>query len=455
MNKKIYLLCICISLILCACRGTVPEDEKDLQESSSSEEVMPGIKDMVTNGELCITLCEDGSVWGWKAEQGREYAAKYAGLENIVTIKCAGPAMYALSQEGDVYVWGSNELFQIKYESYPGDADKYNQLREQYFDEPVKIEGLADIVEIDVSADRECGKGRLFAVDGNGKLYISGLYLYWDEEEDYKPGFPEENDALVDEVRRVFAGTGSYHYFIREDGTIFSIMDSAQLFRSTNLYIHDFIFPELPIEEHNAAANFTGLPDIPYVDLRKGTKYGVTILYELGEEEGIESIDADRYTMFLSRDDGTLWYWNSGMVKYHDHKYVIAEPDLGENYAGNFCQVNVREVLNIAEDERVPLIADICSGNENVIFLTDDGQAFASSYAACEIKDVEYYNLYSTNPDRERTLVEKDMQLKTLAFEKLDWENIISINTDGEYHFTAVDEEGNYYVLDMAPEEND
>jgi len=195
------------------------------------------------------------------------------------------------------------------------------------------------------------------------------------------------------------------------------------------------------------------LPDIPYVDLRKGTKYGVTILYELGEEEGIESIDADGYTMFLSRDDGTLWYWNSGMVKYHDHKYVIAKPDLGENYAGNFCQVNVREVLNIAEDERVPLIADICSGNENVIFLTDDGQAFVSSYAAYEIKDVEYYNLYSTNPDRERTLVEKDMQLKTLAFEKLDWENIISINTDGEYHFTAVDEEGNYYVLDMTSEE--
>jgi len=75
--------------------------------------------------------------------------------------------------------------------------------------------------------------------------------------------------------------------------------------------------------------------------------------------------------------------------------------------------------------------------------LTDDGQVFISNYVTYETTNVPYHSPESSIR----------VDLKTLAFEKLDWENIISINTDGEYHFTAVDEEGNYYVLDMTPEE--
>lgn len=36
MNKKIYLLCACISFCLCACQRTVPEDEMDLRETEVS-----------------------------------------------------------------------------------------------------------------------------------------------------------------------------------------------------------------------------------------------------------------------------------------------------------------------------------------------------------------------------------------------------------------------------------
>ena len=50
--------------------------------------------------------------------------------------------------------------------------------------------------------------------------------------------------------------------------------------------------------------------EIHYVDLREGTKYGITILYELGQEKSIKCIDADKYTMFMSDEEGGLWYWD-------------------------------------------------------------------------------------------------------------------------------------------------
>lgn len=42
------------------------------------------------------------------------------------------------------------------------------------------------------------------------------------------------------------------------------------------------------------------------------------------------------------------------------------------------------------------------------------------------------------------------MHLKKISFRKLDLENIVSVNSDGKYHFSAVDADGHYYHLDMT-----
>lgn len=94
----------------------------------------------------------------------------------------------------------------------------------------------------------------------------------------------------------------------------------------------------------------------------------------------------------------------------------------------------------------------MCAGSNNVLFLTNDGQVFVSEYVTSESKDVEYYVLGNTNPNRSKTKRIENLQIKTIDFYKLDWENIVSINTNGEYCFSAVDEKGNYFYLEMYPE---
>ncbi len=428
-NKKMFIISL---FLIIAIIGV------SYQNVSAKE--MPQIIDMVTNGEKCAALCADGSVWGWAADKDINTARRVFGLKGIKKLLCAGPAMYALSEEGEVYVWGSNRMWQISAdELYQENAE---EAEARYYNKPVRIKGLSEIVDLDVCPD--VWKGRLFAVDRNQKFYVSGVYFFWNDEENFVPDFPEGYRELVEGVSRVFAGRGSYHYFIRENGTTFSIMDYSRFDRSIGGWeVNDFIFPQFPVEEHTTGEETLRLRDISYVQIAYGSKMAYPILYELGTEEGINCIDSDCYTMFVSRKDGTLWYWDSGMVRLHDSKRMISEAnDNIPNYTGRFQQVDLGKVLGIREGNEMPQVIDIRAGKENFLFLTDDGQVFVSDYIDCErIEDSRYFYDRLEWPD-----------LKTLGFQKLDWENIISINTDNDFQFTAVDDKGRYYHLDKSPE---
>lgn len=248
----------------------------------------------------------------------------------------------------------------------------------------------------------------------------------------------------------VLLGEGEWKYNGRHGGKsrLFYIMDNS-IWRDN--HINDFIFPQLPIESDNLG--ITKLPlfleDFVYVDLREGTKYGTTILYELGQDKSIKCIDADKYTVFVAKEDGALWYWNSKMIDYHDCKDAIADVEsCREDYSGYWEKVNIKEILNVTDENvNAPYVISMCAGSENVLFLTNEGQVFMSKYVINEIKDIEYYNQENTNPNRERVKIIRDFPLKTMAFQKLDWENITRINSDGLYCFSAVDESGMYFVF--------
>lgn len=104
----------------------------------------------------------------------------------------------------------------------------------------------------------------------------------------------------------------------------------------------------------------------------------------------------------------------------------------------------------LCEDGSVWVWENIYERN-NLHKISDDGQVFISEYVTNGIKDMEYYILGNTNPNRVRTKWVKNMQLKTIDFHMLDWQDIVSINTNEEFYFSAVDAQGEYYYLDMTP----
>lgn len=416
-------------------------DDEGIKEIISIDipEPMPKIIDVIADESETVALCEDGSVWSWEKGKDKNTATQIPNLNAVKKIVYVGSAIYALSEDGYVYAWGSNKWLQIDARI---DKDKV-------FEEARRLAGLSDIVDIDTNADANSGRVRAFAIDESGNFYMWGVFLYWLEDEDCYPGFPEEHIELVQGVDKIFAGAGSYHYFIKEDGTVFSILENS-FWRSN--HIDDYIFPSFPIETGDFQINNKSLDlsEIHYVDISEGTKYGFPILYELGQGENIRCIDADKYTVFLSDREGGLWYWDSKMIKFHDCKDAIADAKrYREDYVGSWKSVNIKEILG-REDESGynPYIVKICAGSENVFFLTDDGQVFRSEYITSAVEDVDYYNNESTNPNRERTLTAKDLNLKTIAFHKVDWEDITSINTDGTHYFSAVDKDGRYFYID-------
>lgn len=395
------------------------------REENVTENRMPKMVDIIIGDQRTIVLCEDGSVWGCLGSDDVNNATRLPGLENITKILYGGPAMYALSENGMVYVWGSNEWHQIKPQEDTGNK----------YEEPVLIAGLSNIIDMGVNVYPEDNRCRCFAIDSEGKLYVWGIHLYWDTWRDYEPGFPSRNSGLTESVDRIFIGAGNNHYFVRKDKTIFSIMDAFYLdFQGLPV----FIYPHIGGSTEDSCI----------VDLNEGAKFSVAILYEVGNGENVHLIGADKYTVFLYKEDNTLWYWDSKTVEYHDYTEAVRAPETGvADYRGEWKEIDFGSILGVGDID-IPKIIDICAGTENVLFLTDDGHVLISGYETREVRDVECYQYSIREWNRIRVI--EDLPIKTITLKKLDWENVTRINTDGVCQFTAVDRDGNYYFLNSA-----
>lgn len=157
---------------------------------------------------------------------------------------------------------------------------------------------------------------------------------------------------------------------------------------------------------------------------------------------------SDGYTAFCYLSDGSLWYWDSNRVRFHDSIQVLLRPESkSEDYQGYWKKLDYREVLGDTEEgENENRIIGTCVTEEHVLFLTEDGQVFASEYVTEKTESVEYYRL-SFNPYHPSEITSMVMDLKTVQLKKLELEHIKSINTDGDSNFSAVDEEGSCYYI--------
>lgn len=392
-----------------------------------SMQEMPLAIHMLVGADYHIALCEDGTVWSWgdnaDGKLGMAVGAlrqpeRIPGLENVVKIVDGGKDIFALTADGEVYYWG-----------WGLDADSMVYT-------PTRLEGLGEIAALD-------GKNNtLFVLDKEGRLYSLGMYFDYARRDELIDVF-SGREELGQDIDRIVAGAGNYHYFIRKDGTVCSIMESVEDIFSP----YKFIFPAE--REGTSAAKTYAVPEEldSLTILNEDTKMDHVVYYDLAGTCGVEALSADGYTVFLSKTDGTLWYWDSDRIKYHDDERALIDPESAEeSCAGSFVQIDIREILNIDGETPTPRIAAMESGLECTMFLTDDGRVFVSRYETCGVEDVSCFVKANPNPGK-RPSVEtiEDMELKTLVFERLVIGNIVSISTDGEENFTALDADGVYY----------
>ena len=401
-----------------------------------------GIHQIVVGEDFFLVLYDDGSVWSWgNNEEGKLGIAKsfvsepqrIEGLDYVIKLEDGGENVFALTEQGDVYTWGVKEnVIPMK----PVDSSAH-------IDTPFMMQDLKNID--DITAEN----GKLYALNKDGSLYVSDYPWAYGSFTNFSP---LQEDVMLGEIGCMQAGAGNYDYFVRTDGSIFSFMSFFYEGYNSNAYA--FIFPhegEVEPGKNNVIA-WPPLPeDIPEITvLSEGGKYECLIYYDLKGVEGVKTVSSDPYTVFLSKENGTLYYWNSDRIKYHDKEFVLTHPDtLREQCNGEFVEIRVADILDIDDAASSwPQIISVKSGKENTMFLTDDGQVFISKYVTYDTVDVEYGFWQVANPGRDpQTATYYDMALKELTFQKLELTDIQSIWTNGENCFCAVDSEGGYYRI--------
>lgn len=418
-------------LVYAECR--IKEEDLAMWVSEDHSE-MPRAVHILAGTDCHIALCEDGTVWSWGDNADGKLGMavdtllqpeRIPELEEVVKIVDGGKDIFALTAGGEVYCWGWG-LENIRYSDKQAD---------NMICTPTRLEGLEEIVDMD-------GKNRrLFVLDKEGRLYSLGLYF-----DDASTSEPAEvfsgYEELGRDIDRIVAGAGNYHYFIRKDGTMCSIMESFDDIFTPYM----FIFPAEG-EGTPGAETYAGPEEMESLVILEDTKPDHVVYYDLAGVSEVEAASADGYTVFLSKADGSLWYWDSDRIKYHDDERALIDPESArESCVGRFVQIDIGEILNMDGETPTPRIAAMESGVESTLFLTDDGSVFVSRYETCGVEDVSCFVKSNPNPGKQPSVETiEDMELKTLVFERLALENIVSISTDGENNFTIVDADGEYY----------
>ncbi len=461
MKKNICQAIICIVLITFGIvflnheinlRQTADNTKVDESQNSELGEApeasgngISSIADILIGDDYYITLCEDGSVWSWGNNESKKLGVDADRIEipqkvdipdRVVKIRDGGWNIWALTEAGYIYIWGK---------AYLREGKLHASLQDMVT--PVKLENIPLIEDMSVENDRAAVLAR------NGELYLYGV-IHWPQEipagttEIILEQISEEYRELMANVQDMEIGAGRNHYFIREDGTVFSLMSRSACDEGG----YGFLFPNENDKQKEITYYWAG--DLNHIEIlnREEKPYFHIIYYECENLTNADQISADDYTMFLSKQDGTLWYWMSDRIKYHKYTWLSSHADDGmEHGEGQFVSVDIAEIMDIQEGEPIPRIMDMCSNAENTLFLTSDGELFVSSYVTDHMEDVAYYVKFNADPGRLPAVeVSYDVPIKHVEFKQLDYHNIIRINGDGQYHFSAIDSMGNYYHITTA-----
>lgn len=397
------------------------------------------ICDLIYDDNYIVMLFNDGSIWSY-GDNSNGMTGLGVGVnassfqevnigERTVSIHKNSQNILAYTENGNVYGWGKNSLLMLDPEVNNSD---------EIFYKPVKIPFQNKLLVFASKNDK------YFAVDENNHFYAGG-YIPPDgiKSSDFKNGkiihdkeFTNRYGALVSNTEKIFPGAGNYNYFIKNDGTVYSIMGYAHQFDSGRP--KGYIFPSggniirKNNPDTNEAVMIAGNQEI-------GTAYR---FFEVKNIINPKLIEADNYTMFYLDDNDNAFYWYSERIKYREDDYLLYREHspyenngMGENYEGQFININ-----EIAIDEK---IIDIKSAEDNTLFLTSNGNVWISKYKIVGTEEnISYYVSGVSRPYPGHVETRESVSISDLTFEKLGVANIKYISTNGIDQFITIDAEG-------------
>jgi alpha-tubulin suppressor-like RCC1 family protein len=295
-----------------------------LRETKTGQDPTPrqveGVNDAVavSGAGHMLLLKDDGTVWGWGSNYHGEIdpsdgdifieeLRQIKGIENVVDIAAGEMDSIFLTNNGEVYVLGSNE------------GGWVNEIPKQLII-PTKVPNLSDIIRI------EFRNGVLLALDKKGELYSTGkseralgrlLYQSQEPEIEYHPA------AKVALPKKTidFSVTSTSAMAVLEDGSVWNWGSNS----SDNLALsdsEDIKMPEKNPYLHKVVNIGIHAAVTSQGDLYTWSKYGFgknknsISAYTYNKPFLImQNIDPDQIVYgYLSyavvTNDGNVWFWN-------------------------------------------------------------------------------------------------------------------------------------------------
>lgn len=294
--------------------------------------VIEGIESDIKNGtEFTIALKENGTVWSYGSNNNGQLGnglneasnqpvqvIKEDGtiLENIIKIDAHDNSAIALSQDGELYIWGL---------CYQGNtANKVNVA--------TKVEGIQDIVEVSIKGDI------FYVLDNNGNVYIWGK------------GHSNKTQ-LQSNIKFVYIDG---ELLLGEDGRVYRTTDV-----NTPLKYLSSICEISSGEDHDLFITLDGMAySIGQGDLgqlgdikNKQTEISSLVRTESGFLTNISKISAGNKSSIALDENGKVYVWGDNTNK----KIGIEESKV--NYAVELTNLQDKEgnQLNIAKMENVEI----------------------------------------------------------------------------------------------------
>ena len=193
---------------------TVLNKDGTVWDSSFSEDiVLDDVIDIKGGFSHSMALKQDGSVYAWGSNtfgglgsgdtKDSDSPIKVATLSNIKAIAISGYSSFALKDDGTVWGWGSNFFIS-------SNKDKF------IISNPVKIEGLSDIVAI--AGGNGIVDGAFAALKKDGTVYEMGSYYTNDT---YKEKTTPAKVSGLSDIISITCGAG-YYMALKKDGTVWT-----------------------------------------------------------------------------------------------------------------------------------------------------------------------------------------------------------------------------------------
>lgn len=323
-------------------------DDEDFEFSSEGVTYsnLKDIKEIASGGGFGVALSKEGNVYAWgynygKGQIGQDFSiwdvptpTQINGLPIIknIAVGTSGHHVLALSEDGDVYAWGNNNLGQV------GDGTRTNTFI------PKKVPNLPIIKSI------AAGQSSSFAISESGELYTWGLELN-SEVANYNYTY-NTTPVLMENMNNVKSISTTYSnsaIALMEDGTIMTwgLNESGELGDGTlnNRDIPEKIsdlnnIKEISVGDNHVLAltedgkvwswgsNWDGQIGIGTNDQSIPTPF---LLEDLPK---IKMISAGGYFSIAIAENGEIWSWGSneawqlGLVDYdedgyYNEKYVV------------------------------------------------------------------------------------------------------------------------------------